>query len=286
MKDLHPFSRRTILKSSVFGLLTVSAPLSLITARSEAKGFPRPLTNGHFPNIDPEIVSSIVGSSQSNLEKVKSLVDPRPELARAVWEWRFGDWESAIGAASHVGRRDIALYLMEKGARPTMFTFAMLGAYEVVKSMVEYAPGIQQTMGPHGISLLQHAKAGSRMQDDMTTKEKDDLKRLTDYLEGLGDADGPTYLEVSDAEKELYLGTYKYGSGEKEGFSIQLNMRKMIALGPIGGFGGGLYKTGDREFVYNGTPSVKVTFAVKNDKVKSLTIREPDLTITAEKVDL
>ena len=73
----------------------------------------------HFPNIPPEIIEEVVGKSHFDLEGVKSLVEKRSELSRSVWEWRFGDFESAIGAASHVGRRDIALYLMSKGARNT-----------------------------------------------------------------------------------------------------------------------------------------------------------------------
>lgn len=280
----HQLNRRNLIKSSVVGLLAIGTPQTLSAFWPEQRAMKLPSVSDSFPNIDPEIVSTVVGASHSNLEKVRSLVDPRPELARATWEWRFGDWESAIGAASHVGRRDIVHYLLEKGARPSIFTFAMMGAYEVVKSMIEFSPGIQRTMGPHGISVLQHAKNGKRMQDQLSAKEKDDQKRLIDYLEALGDADGPVYLEVSPEEQEKYLGDYKYGPGPEEGFSIQLNMRKIMALGPIGGFGGALYKIGDQKFTYNGTPSVTVSFAVKDELVQSLTIEEPGFSISAKKV--
>ncbi|NNC69781.1 MAG: hypothetical protein HKN90_03050, partial [Flavobacteriaceae bacterium] len=124
-----------------------------------------------YPSIDDAIVNDVVGKSHFDLETVKKYVDKRPELARATWDWSFGDWESAIGAASHVGRRDIVHYLISKGARPTMFTYAMLGAFEIVKSMIDMTPGIQSTMGPHGISLLRHAKAGLRMKDKMTSEQ-------------------------------------------------------------------------------------------------------------------
>ena len=284
----YHFNRRTAVKSSVFGLLAISIPNILfareIHTQSDNTVFDPNKLNGSFPNIDPELVSTVVGSSHSNLEKVKELVDKRPELARANWEWRFGDWESAIGAASHVGRRDIVYYLMEKGARPSIFTFAMLGAYEVVKSMIEFQPGIQKTMGPHGISLLDHAKYGSRMKDKMSSKERDNLKRLLDYLEALGDAGGETYMDVSAEDQEKYLGDYKYGEGSTDGFSIKLNMRKDMALGPIGGFGGSLYKVGENKFIYNGAPSVNISFAIEKGMVKSLTLKEPTLTITATKV--
>lgn len=285
--NLKKIDRRTALKASSLVFMGLSFP-SLLLANSPSLRFDSLREEGsippHFPNIDLEVISEVVGKSHFNLERVKELVDPRPELARSVLEWRFGDFESAIGAASHVGRRDIVFYLLEKGARPTLFTFAMLGAYEVVKAAIESTPGIQRTSGPHGISLLDHAYAGERMQDEMTTAERDNLKRTIDYLESLGDAGGPTYMEVSQEEQKKYLGDYQYGSEKNEGFSIQLNMRKMMSLGPIGGFGGALYKLGDQRFTYNGAPSVTITFDVRDDVVQSLRITEPGLSVVARKV--
>ena len=238
----------------------------------------------HFPNIPPEIIEEVVGKSHFDLEGVKSLVGKRPELSRSVWEWRFGDFESAIGAASHVGRRDIALYLMSKGARPTLFTFAMLGHFNVVKSAIEATIGIQETTGPHGIGLLDHAYAGERMKDNMTKSEIESLEQTIDYLSGLGNANGVDYMDVSPEEQKKYLGNYKYGNGDKEGFTIGVNMRKLLSLGPIGGFGGALYKIGDNLFTYNGTPSVTISFNMKDGDVTSLTLTEPDITLTAAKV--
>ncbi|GAB5401077.1 MAG: hypothetical protein Aureis2KO_26620 [Aureisphaera sp.] len=280
--------RRTIIKNSALGILGLSLPNMLKAANvnppslfvtSKNNDIPK-----HWPNIDPEIVSEVVGKSHFNLERVKELVDARPELARSVWEWRFGDFESAIGAASHVGRRDIALYLMSKGARPSIFTFAMLGAYEAVTSMIEFSPGIQTTMGPHGISLLDHAHYGKRMKDKMTSKELDNVKRTIDYLESLGNAGGEKYIEETKEEQAKFLGDYKYGDGEKDGFTIALNMREIMALGPIGGFGGALRKIRDNYYTYNGAPSVHVTFDMDKDKVRSLTLSDPDITITAKKM--
>lgn len=287
----HPnqFSRRSVIKGSLLGaclplipssLYSMGNPAVLDNSKSPILGDPPP----HFPNIDPEIVSEIVGKSHFNLERVKELVDPRPELARATWEWRFGDWESAIGAASHVGRRDIAEYLMEKGARPTIFTFAMFGAYEIVKSLIEFFPGIQQTQGPHGFSLLFHANVGLRMKDKMTVKEQDRQKQLIDYLEALGDADGETYEEMTPEAQKKYLGDYKYGDAEEAGFTVKLNMRKMLSLAPIGGFGGAMYKIGDNLFTYNGAPSVTISFEMEKEEVKFLTVTEPEFSITAKKV--
>lgn len=68
-------------------------------------------------------------------------------------------WESALGAA-HVGRKDIALYLLEKGARMDIFAAAMLGELEVVQAILVAQPEALRAPGPHGISLLQHARMG------------------------------------------------------------------------------------------------------------------------------
>ena len=160
----------------------------------------------------------------------------------------------------------------------------MLGHFNVVKSAIEATPGIQETTGPHGISLLDHAYAGERMKDQMTKSEIESLEQTIDYLSGLGNANGTDYINVSSEEQKKYLGDYKYGQGENDGFTIGVNMRKLLSLGPIGGFGGALYKIGDNLFTYNGTPSVTISFNIQEDKVKSLTLTEPDITLIAEKI--
>lgn len=280
-------NRRTAVRAYSLGMLGLSLPSIGMSHQPKTNlwvGSENTSIPLHFPNIAPEIISEVVGSSHFDLDKVKAMVDKRPELSRSVWEWRFGDFESAIGAASHVGRRDIAQYLMKMGARPTLFTFAMLGHYRVIRSAVEAAPGIQEVTGPHGISLLDHAYAGERMKDSMTVSEMEQLEQTIAYLKNLGNAGGPTYIEVSPEEQQKYLGNYLYGESENEGFAITVNMRKLLSLGPIGGFGGGLYKIGDNLFTYNGTPSVTISFDIQEDTVKSLTLTEPDITITAKKV--
>lgn len=283
--ETHHISRRLLVKSSIFGILAASVP-SILYATNIHEPDNKPIKEGlsnRYPAIPDEVVSEVVGKSHFDLDRVRQLVDKRPELSRATWDWGFGDWESAIGAASHVGRRDIIQYLLSKGAKANIFTFATLGAYEAVKSMVEFYPGIQENYGPHGISLLEHAQAGLRMQAKMTSNEISDSKKLINYLEGLGNASGTKFPELT-VEKEKFLGDYKYGDGTHEGFSVKLNMRKMLTLGAIGKFGGALYKVKDYEFRYNKLPSVSISFQFENDKVKSLTVKEPELTLVAYKI--
>jgi hypothetical protein len=283
--DQH-LSRRTVLKSSVFGLLALSLPgivragnIENTNATGQLDDFPLK----RYPAIEDHIVSEVVGVSHFNLDRLKVLVDNRPELARATWDWGFGDWETAIGAASHVGRKDIVRYLLSKGARPDLFTFAMLGAYEVVQSMIVHQPGIQQIAGPHGISLLQHARMGSL--DDTSKKEKQKYEKLINYLESLGDADvREKYLSLEQQEKSKYLGDYKYGEGAGDGFSIRLNMREMLSLGRIGAFGGALLMTSKNRYIYNGCPSTRISFTEENGVIVSMTVTEPDFELTAVKM--
>lgn len=284
MTEQNDIARRTLIKSSVFGILSVSVsnvlcPGNIFAAEpflQDNTGMPRE----RYPAIPLDIASEVVGVSHFNLERLKELVEPRPELAKATWDWGFGDWEQAIGAASHAGRKDIAEYLISKGAIPTIFTYAMLGAYETVKGMIDFYPGIQKNSGPHGISLLQHAKTGLEVEGANKSK----AERLITYLLELGNADGDQFLNMEEREKQKYLGDYKYGEGKDDGFTIKLNMRKLLSLGKIGKFGGALYKIRENEFTYNGAPSVMVSFQLDGNKVTAVIVNEPGLKITALKV--
>ena len=276
-------SRRFWVKSSVFGLLGISTqhlkwPIG--HNRQDGLNAENDSPDHRYPAIHLDIAAEIVGVSHFNLERLRELVDPRPELSKACWDWGFGDWESALGAASHVGRKDIATYLMQQGATPTIFTYAMFGAYATVKAMMDASPGMQRITGPHGISLLQHARLGLEMDDT----DQNQVRQLIDYLEGLGDAEEPVYQPVSETEKEKYLGDYKYGDGMSDGFSVKLNMKKSLSLAKIGKFGGALLKTGENQFIYNGAPSVRISFTVEDGRVLSLTVHEPGFEVQAMKI--
>lgn len=281
MNNKISISRRIALKSTLFGIITVSIP-NLIYGKEilpvENKLASENKKGIRYPAIEEEIVAEVVGVSHFNLDRLKILVNQRPELARATWDWGFGDWETAIGAASHTGRKDIADYLLSMGARPDIFTFAMLGNYKAVKSMIEFTPGLQRIAGPHGISLLQHSKNGI---ENNKSKQAD---KLVAYLSELGDADSPKYQELDETEKQKYVGDYKYGEGELEGFSVKVNSRKKLLFGKLGKFGGSLLKIDENKFTYNGTPSVEITFQLENEKIVSLTVKEPELILLAKKV--
>ena len=100
----------------------------------------------------------------------------------------------------------------------------------------------------------------------------------------MGDADSPKYQVVDEADKQKYLGDYKYGEGDSEGFSIKLNMKKSLSLGKIGKFGGALLKIDANKFTYNGAPSVQISFQFDKERIVSLTVQEPGLTLLARKI--
>ncbi len=283
MKSQH--NRRALLKSMVFGPLLVNIP-NLIFADP---GIMKPIQQENpdnlfyrFPAIGDELVLEVVGKSHSDLARVKELVDKRPELARATWDWSFCDWESAIGAASHMGRRDIVQYLIAKGARPTLFTFAMLGELEVVRAAIKASPGIQGNGGPHGISLLQHARIGRRMEAEMSPEQKAKVEDTIAYLESLGDAESqPAEAELDEDEKAKFEGEYRYGEGETDIFFVGLNMRKMMTFGRKGTFGTAIYQTPEGHFKSIAAPSIEVQFIYHNSTISGLLYREPGLVLSA-----
>ena len=88
------------------------------------------------------------------------LLAAHPALVNAAWDWGAGDWETALGAAAHMGRRDIATLLLAHGARIDVFAAAMLGHLAIVHAIIEALPGAIAWPGPHGIPLLAHAEKG------------------------------------------------------------------------------------------------------------------------------
>ena len=112
------------------------------------------------PTLEITLVQEFVGKSHADLDGVKELLTREPALINSAWDWGGGDWETGLGAAAHMGRRDIANYLLENGARLDLFAAAMLGKLDIVRATLEYYPDAINVSGPHGIPLIAHALAG------------------------------------------------------------------------------------------------------------------------------
>ena len=110
--------------------------------------------------LDSATVQAFVANAHGDLEVVRELLVGEPALVNAAWDWGGGDWETALGAAAHMGRRQIALFLLEHGARLDLFAAAMLGYFDIVSSVLANFPEMHDAKGPHGIPLVEHARAG------------------------------------------------------------------------------------------------------------------------------
>ncbi len=112
------------------------------------------------PPIAPELVNEFVLKAHKDLDRVKALLTQEPKLVNACWDWGGGDFETALGAAAHTGRREIAEFLLDNGARLDIFAAAMLGHLDVVRAAITACPQARHAPGAHGIPLLMHAKMG------------------------------------------------------------------------------------------------------------------------------
>ncbi|MGI8924405.1 MAG: ankyrin repeat domain-containing protein [Fimbriimonadales bacterium] len=127
------------------------------------------------PALPADLVKEFVIAAHGAFDKTKTLLAKTPALLNATWDWGGGDFESAIGGAGHMGRRDIALFLIENGARTDIFVAAMLGELDVVKAYLAKHPNMAKSGGPHGIPLIAHAEAGGA-----------EAKAVLDHLKTLG----------------------------------------------------------------------------------------------------
>ena len=126
------------------------------------------------PTLEASLVQDFVGNAHGNLDRVKELLAQEPALINSTWDWGGGDFETGLGAAAHMGRRDIASYLLEKGARLDLFAAAMLGNLEIVRAALQAYPEAINVLGPHGIPLITHAQAGG-----------DEALQVYEYLKSL-----------------------------------------------------------------------------------------------------
>ena len=124
--------------------------------------------------LETTLVQEFVIAAHGNLERTQELLAQESGLINACWDWGGGDFETALGGAAHMGRKDIANVLLENGARLDLFAAAMLGKLDIVKAALESFPDAINTPGPHGIPLIAHAKAGGK-----------ESKVVVEYLESL-----------------------------------------------------------------------------------------------------
>jgi len=254
--------------------LILSPSLLLFAARPVAGGLTQgpslPADAGSmFPAQSPEAVRETVVAAHGNVARLKALVGRQPTLAKATWDWGFGDWESALGGASHMGHREIADYLIANGAQPTIFSAAMLGHLDVVKAFVAASPGIHLVRGPHSIPLVRHATAGGAA-----------ARPVVEYLNTLDDADAAAPRPpLSAAAIEQLTGAYRVdGSAEP----VVITWASGALSFALAGRSRGLRHRGALEFSPAGADNVRVVFVQAGGAV-TVTVRDPEVVLTARK---
>jgi hypothetical protein len=138
------------------------ARTAIAQAPAQAPSSPATSIPDRGPRLDADLVREFVIAGHGNLARVKEMLDQQPALINATWDWGGGDWETALGGASHMGNQPIAEYLLSKGARMDVFCATMMGKTEIVKAFLADDPKVVDLKGPHGISLLRHALAGKQ----------------------------------------------------------------------------------------------------------------------------
>jgi len=186
-----PISRRSF--STLTTGLVLGAATNLPAAEDKAKGdspaAPTHPTEASFerdypppgfkpswkkPQINRVFVQDFVIYAHSELDMVKKLLEIEPALLNATMDWGHGDWETGLGGASHMGRRDIVEFLLEKGDRIDIFCAAMMGQLDAVKSFLALQPKLIDAKGPHGFTLHFHAQVGGK-----------EAEHVLDYLQSI-----------------------------------------------------------------------------------------------------
>jgi hypothetical protein len=222
-----------------------------------------------YPAQAPEMVREMVTVAHFNLGRVKELVGAHPSLAKATWDWGFGDWENALGGASHMGNRPIAEFLLSNGAHPSIFSATMLGQLDVVKAFIAAQPGIQRTPGPHSISLLAHAKSGGP-----------GARPVFEFLQSLGDADASPEATLPDGVRAAILGTYIFGPGPTQQIDVTVDKGKLVwtRKGTVGRY---LFHLGDQVFYPGGAPAVRIRFT-EDAGVRVMTVTDQEIVLVAK----
>ena len=261
--------RRSFLSSVAFLTVPVAAP-RVFGAAATPGGTRSP---DDLPRNDAERVQRVVGASHGNIDLVRALVSEQPALAKASWDWGFGDWETALGAASHTGRREIAEFLIGSGARPTLFSAAMLGAIDTVRAFLTADPELHTLHGPHGISLFRHARAGGA-----------EAQPVVDYLLDRFGPDEAAFGVDGDASIEArYAGRYRFDTDPVLEIGVAVrNDWLMVGAGEQPD--ARVLEVGPDVFHPTGAPAVRLRFGVVGGRAQTLTIEDGPVVLTGTRL--
>lgn len=261
--------RRAFLLSAPAACLLPGACSATSPPAADGRPAPAPQArgDGDFPRQPAELVRQFVGASHRDLDQVRSLLQAHPALANAAWDWGFGDFETALGAAAHTGQTAIAHLLLERGARLDIFAAAMLGHTAAVMAMIQASPGLERAPGPHGISLLAHALAGGEQ-----------ARSTAQYLRSLPVGETPPASPAPDRPQRhtgLFLGEAR---GRSRTAQVAINRAGDLTLTFDGHSAVVLRSRRDGQtFHPAGAPHVTVEFSGSGGASTSLTVTDSSI---------
>lgn len=263
-------SRRDLLIFGGVGAATLAWGSSI--ARAQPASPRDPTTHSGFPRLDLALVKEVVSVAHFNEARTRELVELRPALANAAWDWGFGDWETPLGAAAHTGRRDLAAFLIARGARIDIFAAAMLGQLDVLRALVAANPGVHRTLGPHAITLVEHARAGG-----------EPAKPVLEFLQSLEGDGAPAILPLDEALAAPYLGAYSFGPSPADRFIVRLDKSRLM-LTKSDDANVRIHRVAEHEFFPAGVPSTRIRFELVQGKARTLTLLQAGSAIISTRV--
>ncbi len=158
-----PMTRRHLIQGGLLMTAAAAVPNAL-AAQTAQTAQPSAQTSipDRGPRLDLDLVREFVIAGHGNLDRTRELLEQQPALINAAWDWGGGDWETALGGASHMGNQAIAAFLLSRGARMDVFCAAATGKIEIVRAFLADDPKVIDLKGPHGIPLLRHAQMGKQ----------------------------------------------------------------------------------------------------------------------------
>jgi hypothetical protein len=159
-------NRSSFLQKTMLGSTALLIP-SFLSRAQQVQERPAP--------IKPEIVKEFVSVAHANFARTQEMLENDHLLLHVSNDWGGGDFESAIEGAGHMGNKEITQYLLSRGARYNIYLACMLGHLETVRNVLTFNPGLLNSKGPHGLTMLHHARKGGA-----------DGKPVEDYLVSLG----------------------------------------------------------------------------------------------------
>ena len=223
----QPGQRRNFIRQTITLLVTAAA----IPAFGRERAFTGVMETGFggsdekIPALPLEMVQQFVGAAHGNITKVKELLEKEPRLVNACVDQGGGDFETALGAASHMGNREIAQFLLQNGAREDIFHAAMTGKKDLVASFVAADNAIANIAGPHKLTLLYHVaiSGDTRIADIIKphiTKINSDCNKALHAAVRSGHLDMTEWLVkngADDVNTKDFRGNTPFQSAEKAG---------------------------------------------------------------------